>query len=144
MTNKQFNVFGDKELLKECKINVFKSDDMSNTKKESLLVNGNINKVFAVDNSTIYTIYLSYKDSLYASVDYENILKGHDDEINHFYLEQKKEAVGVKFIGRKSDLKDFYGSVTLFSNLSEYYEKHGITDDKEKREIKEYFNNTYN
>jgi hypothetical protein len=144
MTNKEFNVFGDKELQKSCKVNIFISDETGNIKKESLLVNGQLNKVFVTNSAAIYTVYFSYKDSLYASIDYENIFKGSDEEINHFYLEQKKELIGVKFIGRKSDLKDFTGTVTLFTTLSDYFEKHNIKDDSEKKVIKENFMNTYN
>lgn len=144
MTNKEFNVFGDKELLKDCRINIVTTDELGNLKKESLLINGQLNKVFVTKTSAIYSIYFSYKDSLYASIDYENIMKGRDDEVNNFYLEQKKEVVGVKFISSRSDLKDFSGEVTLFTTLLDYYDKHGIKDDLEEKEIKEYFMNTYN
>lgn len=144
MKEKEFMVFGDKELLKNCKINVQKTDELGNKKTESLLYNGLINKVYFASNSTIYKVYLSYNDSLFTSITYENILKNSDDEINHFYLEKKKEVIGTKFIGQKKDLKNAEGIVILFTSLQAYYDKENITDDKIKKEVKEYFLNQYN
>ena len=139
MSNQKFKVFGDEVLLKDCKINIFTTDETGFKKANTLLYNG---KIFDVKSSEemgeVYTIYVSYKDSLVNTLEFENIFRNAKDQVNNFYIDKNKNIITIKFIGRESDLKNGQGSEAIFIPWEDYLKTNSIAKEKIK-ENKEVF-----
>lgn len=102
-----FEIFGEESLLKDIKLNVVKRSEIGLKKKETLIFNGE-KYIVEEENETgfVYKIYVSYKDSLVNAMEYDNIMRGDDNQINHFYLYKNKDIVYFKFVGVKKNLQE--------------------------------------
>jgi hypothetical protein len=129
MEKKDFKVFGDEALLKDCKINIYKIKEGSE-KMESLLFDTKLYDVTSTNDDIKYIIYLSYKDLIVGKINYENILKGEENQINHFYISKNKEIVSVKFVGKEEFLKSNDGFVEVLIPINEYLGINNIHDEK--------------
>lgn len=135
-----FEVFGEESLLKDCKINVYKSgEDLQMTK--TLLFNGNRYEVKSSETDIRHIIYVSYRDSLVNIIDYENILRGEENQINHFYLYKNKDIISFKFIGNEEFLKEKEESPGhILIPINEYLiQKHVDTEELKNKEKRLFF-----
>lgn len=142
MENENFIVFGDENLLKNCKINISKIYSSNKQKTETLLFNGKTNNI-KTDLDAVYKMYFSYNDTLVSTLKMENIFYGASDQINHFYIQKKEDAITVMFVGREADLKKGQGFKTILIPLDEYFKTENIFEDKLKTELKDLFFNEY-
>jgi uncharacterized radical SAM superfamily protein len=143
MDKQNFKVFGDQSLLKDCKINIVKNTETGFETKETLLLNGNLNEVKSLEDDFFYKIYISYKDSLVNKFDYDNIMGGEDNQINHFYIYKNKDIISLKFVGDERFLKTGYGFDVLLISLEDYFKKNKIDNEESKNKEKKLFFDYY-
>lgn len=128
MDNEYFQVFGNKELLEKCKINLVKIDETGNESVNNILCNGKLNQIKTENESAaIYKFYFSYKDSYVELLTTENIFRNASDQVNNLYIEEKDSIIYVKFIGRKLDIEkdDVFRKALI--NKEKYYEINAIS-----------------
>lgn len=141
-----FEIFGDESLLKEIKLNVIKTSETGLEKKETLIFNGK-KYIVRAENETgfVYKIYASYKDSLVKVMQYENILKGEENQINHFYFYKNKDIISFKFVGNKEFLPMINESPEyILVPLNKYFIEEEIQTEELKKNEKALFFDFYN
>lgn len=141
-----FKIFGDESLLKEIKLNVIKTSEAGLEKKETLIFNER-KYIVKAENETgfIYKIYVSYKDSLVKVMQYENILKGEENQINHFYFYKNRDVISFKFVGSKEFLPELDVSPEyILVPLNDYFIEEKINTEELKNNEKTLFFDYYN
>ncbi len=142
MNKEDFKVFGEEVILKDCKINIKKSYAENNNKTETVFFNGKLRNI-EPDNYAVYSIYLSFKDSLVNVIHMENVFYGASDQINHFYIDKKQNMISVLFVGRESEIKSKKGFQKILIPIDDYFKTQNITDEKLIQEEKGKFFNLY-
>jgi hypothetical protein len=144
MNEQEFKVFGENEVLKNCKINIVKVNEQGVEKKETLLCNGKQYSIKTEDEvGAIYTVYFSYNDSLVNIIKYENILRGTNEEINNFYITKNQSAVLAKLIGKKNNLKIGKGHQVVLMPIVDYFKEQKIESEQDQIRIRILFLDNY-
>lgn len=138
MDGQYFKVFGEKSILKDCKINIYRVDENGNKKEITLLNNGVLFKIKSeTDMAEDYKVYISYRDRLINTLEFENVFRNANDQINHFYIDKKNEIISITFIGREVEIENKQGFTTILVPVDEYFEQKRISSedlkDKEKK-----------
>ena len=140
MNKQYFKVIGEESLLKDCKINIVKNTETGFETKETLLLNGNLNEVKSLEEDFYYNIYLSYKDSLVNKLDYENIMGGENNQINHFYLYKDKDIIFFKFVGKEDFLKSIVERPkNVLIPIENYFKLNKIDNEETKNKERKLF-----
>ena len=140
MSNQNFKIIGDDELLKNCKITIVKTDENGVSLKKSLLFKGEVFDVVSESEiAEIYDIYVSYKDSLVNQLNFENVFRNVDDRICNLYLNKKDEQFFVKFVGREIDLKNNQGFLKPLISLKDFLNVNKIVEDSARSKVEENF-----
>lgn len=128
MDNEYFQVFGKKEVLDKCKINLVKIDEAGKDSLYNILCNGKLNRVKAENESAaIYKFYISYNNSSVEVLKTENIFRNATDQVNYLYLEEKDHLIYVKFVGRKANIENSEFNKVLIDR-AQYDHNSGSTD----------------
>ena len=144
MSNQNFKIIGDDELLKNCKITIVKTDENGVSLKKSLLFKGEVFDVVSESEiAEIYDIYVSYKDSLVNQLNFENVFRNVDDRICNLYLNKKDEQFFVKFVGREIDLKNNQGFLKPLISLKDFLNVNKIVEDSARSKVEENFFSFY-
>lgn len=151
MEKQNFKVFGEKSLLKDCKINIatykqigydtVASKPIASEEFKTLLFNGDTYSVESQADDALYITYISYKDSLLCAFKYENIMGGEKSQINHFYIQKNEDMITFKFVGNETFLKEINNRpINVLIPVDEYFIENRITDkDLISREKKLFF-----
>jgi hypothetical protein len=143
MDKHNFKVFGEESLLKDCKINVYKSSE-NLQRTETLLFKGNQYEVKSSESDIRYIVYVSYKDSLVNTIDYENIMGGEENQINHFYIQKNKDVIVVKFVGLEELLQEVEDRpIDVLIPVDEFFGKKKINSEELKNKEKKLFFDFY-
>jgi hypothetical protein len=144
MNHQEFNVFGDKELLNNCKINVFTTDETGATKQMTLLENGLTNSVpYEIEIAEMHSLYISYQKTKVNVLKFENVFRKANDQISNLYLTKKDDVITIIFVGREAEIPIQKGFKTVLLPIDDYFKKQNITDSKEVEEQKQLFFGTY-
>lgn len=145
----EFKIYGDEDLLKDIKINIKFIREYYQRDNESKLVTalykGKRYKV-QEEYADTYIFYLSYKDSLVAMVEDENIMQYADGYINHLYVKKdENDQIYLFYVGMEADIKRGWGLKTPpVIPLHQFFEKEKITAPSEQEKYTKYFFNFYN
>jgi hypothetical protein len=72
---------------------------------KTLLFNGNSYKVKSIEDYSVYTVYVSYKDSLVNKVVVENIFYATKDQIAaDLYINKTNDTISILFLGKEAVL----------------------------------------
>jgi hypothetical protein len=138
----RFKLFGDKDTLKDMKINVKAGVQGEKVPMKTLLHNGKRIKVQYQDADD-YSIYFSYLDSFVGKIYFDNINQWADDFIHHVYVNKDNDTIYVLHIGRKSHTKrllEFKSERTSVIPLNQYFAEKGITvKDEQELEKQKFF-----
>lgn len=144
MDEQNFKVFGEESLLKDCKINIsiYTQIGYDNTTSKysgteelkTLLFNGNSYKVKSLKDYSVYTVYVSYKDSLVNKVVVENIFYATKDQIAaDLYINKTNDTISILFLGKEA----------VLVSLDDYFRLNKINKDELKNKEKKLFFDFY-
>ena len=144
MNHQEFKVFGEKELLKNCKINVFTTDETGATKQKTILDNGVINSVpYEIEIAEVHSLYVSYQKTKVNVLKFENVFRKANDQISNLYLTKKDDIITIIFVGREAEIPTQKGFKTVLLPIDDYFKMQNITDTKEVEEQKQLFFGTF-
>jgi len=149
MNNPDFKIFGDKELLKDCKINLklgfqkYKDGKYDDIYLYKTILNKGEIKEFPYEDYDYIDIYVSKNDSLVSVLRFENIMRNANDYINHLYLKKEHNLIKILYVGRESGIKNEQGIHKILIPLEDFYKQENIKKNEEKEITKKLFFNNY-
>jgi len=148
MNDSNFKIFGDQNLLKDIKINIVETRETRETREtgekkvNTLLFLGKKSTIEAeTETSVLYTVYVSYKDSLVNSLKFENIMRNSNTYINHLYISKKDDSIILTYIGRESKINEGVNIVLL--PKKEFFRNNNIEKQEEMKDYENLFFDNY-
>ncbi len=144
MDNQNFKLFGNEELLTNSKINIVKIDESGNKNVQTLLFLGKQkNVIVETEVGVVYNVYVSYNDSVFNVLKFENVMRNANDHINHLYMTKENNSIYINYVGREAEIENKKGFGVFLLPKAEYFKLNNIENDDEKKKQNELFSSEY-
>lgn len=144
MDNQNFKLFGDEELLTNSKINIVKINEAGKKNVQTLLFLGKQKDVIAeTEVGVVYNVYVSYNDSVFNVLKFENVMRNASDHINHLYMTKENDSIYINYVGRETEIENKKGFGVFLVPKAEYFKLNNIDNDEEIKKQNDLFSDEY-